>query len=124
MFDIVKYKSILNEYIKIENDPYSDIEFVEIRDELKNLICKDDESFNGFVRHLLNDDIAIDEFIAIAEVSDEVAEKRFSKEYIKALKKLRMQYSEETEKYKLTSFLDSAKSITEYNLKKQKEEKE
>lgn len=124
MFDIVKYKSILNEYIKIENDPYSDIEFVEIRDELKNLICEDDESFNGFVRHLLNDDIAIDEFIAIAEVSDEVAEKCFSKEYIKALKKLRMQYSEETEKYKLTSFLNSAKSITKYNLKKQKEEKE
>ena len=123
MFEIEKYRKKLNEYIEIENDPYSDIEFVEASERLVDEICKDQETFNGFVEHM-KEDIGVNEYIAITEISYDLATKYPSKEYWKALLKLRNKYPEETKKYKVVSFVNNTGKIIRNRLKKQKEEKE
>ena len=122
MFDIVKYKKILSDYIKITHDPYAELESMEITDELIGFICKDQETFNGFVEHI-REDIGVNEYIVITEISYDLATKYPSKEYWKALVKLRNKYPEETKKYKVVSFVNNTGKIIRNHLKNKKRKK-
>lgn len=56
----------------------------------------------------LENDCTADQFSWISEVFDEIAEKTQSQAFIETLKKVASKYPEETKKYNILSFIESA----------------
>ena len=70
------------------------------------------EDINKSIDFLENDCTA-DQFSWISEVFDEIAEITQSHAFIEALKKLSVKYPEETKKYNILSFIESAEGAIE-----------
>ena len=58
--------------------------------------------------NFLDTECTADEFSWLSEVFDDIAEKTQSREFIAALRRLAKKYPEETQRYNVISFIDSA----------------
>ena len=116
MFDLIKFKKIIDAYRETDKDPYADIEYMELRKELLNIICIDTSTFNEFITYMKTE-MTDYEYSTLSEISDELAFNFPSMEFIKAYKTLAQKYPEETEKYKIEPFIKDAEKIVKCSLK-------
>ena len=61
----------------------------------------------------LDNDCTADQFSWLSEVFDEIAEATHRRDFIEALKRLAVKYPEETRKYNILSFIESAELIVD-----------
>lgn len=118
MFDREKFKAII-----IEKDcmTWEDCEdqhrMSKLWREMIDLIIDTDESFNDFICYMKNE-MTENEYSYLSEISDEIAEEKPSYAFIDAYKILAEKYPEETKKYIIQDFINSAEGCVEYHLGK------
>lgn len=103
--NITRLKSIIQER-ELTDDEWADgVE--KCQRDLINVLCED---IDGTVEYLRTDCTA-DEFSWISEVFDEIVTQTGSREFVDALRFLAEKYPEETERYNIVSFIDSAECL-------------
>ena len=98
---------LLEERKKTNDEWYDGIQ--ECHDKLIALLTKNIEDTNKF----LLDDCTAEQFSWISEVFEDVAEISQNYQFIDALNVLAGKYPEETKKYNIKAFIESAKSLIE-----------
>ena len=111
MFDLIEFKKIIDEYREVDKDPYTDLEYSELREKLLKIICKDEKTVKEFFDYMRGDMTGF-EYGILSEISDEIAYEYPSFAFIEAYKMLAEKYPEETKKYYIADFIrDAEKSV-------------
>ena len=117
MFDKKEFKHLNAERDKItENEFLLDIAW-------KNTIsyvCKDDETFHIFIEYM-KDEMTVDEYVNLSEISYAIVGIYPSLEFIEAYKGLAEKYPEETTKYHIAIFIEDAEGMVKYFLEDEDE---
>ncbi|MBU0279122.1 hypothetical protein [Gemella sp. zg-1178] len=113
MFDKDKFKELVKER---ENRDW-DYKIEKIWNEMKLMILENDDSFKEFIEYM-KIEMSGDEYGTLSEISDDIANKKPSYEFIDAYKFLAEKYSEETKKYGILDFIEVAEGFVEYFLGK------
>ena len=100
-----KFKLILQKRVEKEDEDY--IQIQKTWNEMIEVFSSNIEEANKF----LMTECTADEFSTLSEVFDEIAEKTKSLEFIETLEALTLKFPEETKKYNILSFIDSAKLV-------------
>lgn len=114
MFNKDKFKELAKER---ENTDW-DYKIEKIWSEMLSMILEDDNSFNEFIEYMKSE-MTGDEYGTLSEISDEIAEGKPSYQFIEAYKMLSAKYPAETEKWKISSFIDDAEKIVKYSLEEE-----
>lgn len=102
------FKEIINKRMNIDDENYMEVE--KCRKEMEKIFSDDINQTIAFLS-----ECTADEFSWLSEVFDQITEKTHSKDFIKALYKTAKKYPEETEKYNIYDFINSAQYIAEEN---------
>ena len=86
---------------------------------LINCVCKDEQTFNGFIEYMRTEMTGY-EYGILSEISDEIADMRPSLEFIEAYKGLALKYPEETKNYQIDNFIRDAETSVKISLKEAK----
>ena len=108
MFDKIRHKELCAE---IYNTDW-DYRINEICSELLLIITIDDLAFNEFIEYMKSD-MTGEEYVYLSEISDEIAQKKQSKEFVNAYKNLANKFPIETKDYHIQSFIEVAEAWTE-----------
>ncbi|MGP1521594.1 MAG: hypothetical protein ACTTIZ_08865 [Treponema sp.] len=120
MFNKDEFKKLCEERENV--DIYNDWALDNIWKILLNLICKDEQTFNGFIEYMRTE-MTADEYSTLSEISDEIADMRPSLEFIEAYKGLALKYPEETKNYQIDNFIRDAETSVKISLKEAKKKK-
>jgi len=117
MFEKEEFKRLCEERENV--DIYNDWVLDNIWKRLLNLICKDEQTFNGFIEYMRTE-MTADEYSTLSEISDEIADMCPSLEFIEAYKGLALKYPEETKNYQIDNFIRDAETSVKISLKEAK----
>ena len=117
MFEKEEFKRLCEEHKTLDLEAYW--EFDRVWKAMLDLICKDEQTFNGFIGYMKTEMIAY-EYVVLSAISDEIADMRPSLEFIEAYKGLALKYPEETKKYQIDNFIKDAETSVKISLKEAK----
>ena len=120
MFNKEEFKRLCEERENV--DIYNDWVLDNIWKRLLDLICKDEQTFNGFIDYMKTE-MTADEYSTLSEISDEIADMHPSLEFIEAYKGLALKYPEETKNYQIDNFIRDAETSVKISLKEAKKNK-
>lgn len=114
MFNVVKFKELIKERIKvsIETQDEWDYGINKIWNKLTDLIC---ENIDDSIEYILND-CSEDEFSWLSEIFEQIVEKTLSQKFIDATRIVAKKYPLEDKKYNISSEIDWAQGRLDYLL--------
>ena len=117
MFEKEEFKRLCEEHKTLDLEAYW--EFDRVWEAMLDLICKDEQTFNGFIDYMRTE-MTADEYSTLSEISDEIADMYPSLEFIEAYKGLALKYPEETKNYHIDNFIKDAETSVKISLKEAK----
>ena len=120
MFDKKEFSNLCIIRNKIDSELYWEMD--KAWENLISCICKDEQTFNGFIDYMRTE-MTADEYSTLSEISDEIADMRPSLEFIEAYKGLALKYPEETKNYQIDNFIKDAETSVKMSLKEAKKKK-
>ena len=112
-----EFKKLCEEHDMLDLEAYW--EFDRVWKTMLDLICKDEQAFNGFIEYMKTE-MTADEYIVLSAISDKIADMCPSLEFIEAYKGLALKYPEETKNYQIDNFIRDAETSVKISLKEAK----
>ncbi len=116
MFNSKRWKELVEIEDNFTWEEYQgDYHMDKLWNEMLGLILTNEEDFQDFLRYM-EEEMTENEYSTLSEISDDIARRKPSREFVKQYKKLAEKYPEETKKYNVDTFISDAESIVEYYL--------
>ena len=113
MFEREEFKKLCEEHKILDLEAYW--EFDRVWKAMLDLICKDEQTFNGFIDYMKTE-MTADEYIVLSAIYDKIAEKHPLVDFIEAYNGLALKYPEETKNYQIDNFIIDAETSFKISL--------